>query len=198
MTGPDRRPARLHVATLHTPAGPFTLLFGDSGVAAAGFTADPADLRRLLGPQRNAILHTVADAGAVGAAIAAYFAGDLAAIDQVPVTAAGTAYQERAWAALRSLQPGEPVTYAELAARTGSPAAPRAVGSACGRNPTALVVPCHRVVRADGTLGGFLWGIDVKRWLLDHERRHAGLQGCAPNFPPHPRESGRGLHSSGA
>lgn len=185
MTNPDRPPARLGATTLCTPAGPFTLLLGDGGVAAAGFTADPEDLRRLLGPQRDATLHTVGDAGRVGAAVAAYFAGDLAAIDHVPVSAAGTAYQGRAWAALRSLPPGAPVTYAELAARTGSPAAARAVGSACGRNPTALVVPCHRVVRADGTLGGFLWGTDVKRWLLEHERRHAppAARGTAASLP---------------
>lgn len=174
MTSPTPPVALFDVTTLRTPAGPFTVLLDASRVMAAGFTADPEQLRGLLAdPHRGATLRTVGDAGTVGAAIGAYFAGDLAAIDDVPVAVAGTPYQERTWAALRSVQPGRPVTYSELAVRARSPAAARAAGSACGRNPTALVVPCHRVVRADGTLGGYLWGTDVKRWLLEHEQRHA-------------------------
>lgn len=164
----------MHAATTATPVGAFTVLLDDDGVAASGFTADPEDLRRLLRPaRRGARLRPLADAGAVTRALTAYLAGDLAAIDDVPVSVAGTAYQERTWKVLRDVQAGTPVTYGELAARTGSPAAARAVGSACGRNPTALVVPCHRVVRGDGSPGGFAWGVQVKRWLLDHERRHA-------------------------
>lgn len=180
----------LEAATLATPAGAFTMLVGADGLAAAGFTSDPEDLRHLLPvARREATLRTVDDAGAVGAALAAYFAGDLAAIDGLRVAAAGTVYQQRAWAALRALPPGRPVSYGELAARTGSPGAARAVGSACGRNPTAVVVPCHRVVRADGAVGGFLWGADVKRWLLAHEARHAGLTQVSP--PPRPHARGR-------
>ena len=69
---------------------------------------------------------------------------------------------------------GEPVSYTELAARTGNPAANRAAAQACARNAAALFVPCHRVIRTDGTLGGFRWGLPAKRWLLDHEA--AGLR----------------------
>lgn len=173
--------ASLDAATMPTPAGAFTVLVDGDGVVASGFTTDAEGLRHLLRPTlRNARLRAVPDAGVVSRAVAAYFAGDLSAIDDVAVSVAGTAHQERVWAALREVPAGTPVTYGELAAHTGSPAAARAIGTACGRNPTALLVPCHRVVRGNGTPGGFAWGADVKRWLLDHERRHAAAGDRVP------------------
>ena len=83
----------------------------------------------------------------------------------------GGAVPGHAWNVLRDVQPGEPVTYTEFAALAGRPAAVRAAAQACARNAAALFVPCHRVLRTDGSLGGFRWGLDVKRWLLGHERR---------------------------
>jgi O-6-methylguanine DNA methyltransferase len=74
---------------------------------------------------------------------------------------------------MRKIKPGTTRSYAELAHRVGAPRAVRAVGTACGRNPIGLVVPCHRVVRTDGGLGGYGWGLDRTRWLLDHERANA-------------------------
>lgn len=179
----------LQSATLLTPAGPFTLLAGPEGVVAAGFTTDSAALRRLL-RGATATAPPVEGADAAARAFAAYFAGELDALAGLPVAAAGTAHQERTWAALRDVPAGERVTYGELAARTGSGA--RAAGSACGRNPACVVVPCHRVVRADGGLGGYLWGTPAKRWLLDHERRHAGNAPLTPaSRPPRPRARAR-------
>jgi methylated-DNA-[protein]-cysteine S-methyltransferase len=70
---------------------------------------------------------------------------------------------------LRTVKPGAPVTYADYATLAGSPTAVRAAASACARNAAALFVPCHRVVRTGGALGGFRWGVDAKRWLLTHE-----------------------------
>jgi methylated-DNA-[protein]-cysteine S-methyltransferase len=81
----------------------------------------------------------------------------------------GGVFLTAAWKTLREVPAGEPVSYTELAARTGNPAATRAAAQACARNAAALFVPCHRVIRTDGTLGGFRWGLPVKRWLLDHE-----------------------------
>jgi methylated-DNA-[protein]-cysteine S-methyltransferase len=78
---------------------------------------------------------------------------------------------ERAWAVLRSIPAGAPISYTEYAAKAGRPDAVRAAAAACARNAAALFVPCHRVRRGDGTLGGFRWGLPVKRWLVDHERR---------------------------
>jgi len=88
----------------------------------------------------------------------------------LPLDVRGTAFQQRVWRELQRIPRGETITYAELAARIGSPTAVRAVGTACGANPVALVVPCHRVVRADGTLGGYAWGLDRKVSLLRVEQ----------------------------
>jgi methylated-DNA-[protein]-cysteine S-methyltransferase len=99
----------------------------------------------------------------------AYFAGDIDALDGIPVDTAGTPFQERVWAELRNIPVGETISYRELAERVGSPHAYRAVGAANGQNPVSLVNPCHRVIAADGTLGGYGGGLDRKAWLLQHE-----------------------------
>jgi methylated-DNA-[protein]-cysteine S-methyltransferase len=113
------------------------------------------------------------DAGAcreIAAVLAAYFGGDLGAIDALEVDARGTGFQRRVWDALRTIPAGTTWSYAELARAVGQPTATRAVGAANGRNPIALVVPCHRVIASDGTLGGYGGGLEMKRWLLRHER----------------------------
>ena len=88
---------------------------------------------------------------------------------QLPLDVRGTAFQERVWQALREIPPGSTVSYAELAARIGAPKAVRAVGSACGANPLAVAIPCHRVLRSDGNLSGYRWGLERKRMLLLRE-----------------------------
>jgi methylated-DNA-[protein]-cysteine S-methyltransferase len=98
----------------------------------------------------------------------AYFAGDLREFD-LPLAPAGTPFQLRVWAALRRIPFGETISYSGLARRIGSPDAVRAVGAANGRNPLPVIVPCHRVIGADGSLTGFGGGIERKRWLLEHE-----------------------------
>jgi methylated-DNA-[protein]-cysteine S-methyltransferase len=109
------------------------------------------------------------DLGPFTQAVAAFHDGDVAAIDGIPVRQSSGEFLVHAWAVLREVPPGEPVTYTEFAELAGRPAAVRAAASACARNATALFVPCHRVLRIGGALGGFRWGVDVKRWLLDHE-----------------------------
>jgi methylated-DNA-[protein]-cysteine S-methyltransferase len=100
----------------------------------------------------------------------AYLAGELDAIDGIEVDTGGTEFQRKVWAALRRIPPGRTISYAELARAVGAPSAVRAAGTANGSNPVPVVIPCHRVVRSDGTLGGYGGGLDRKRWLLDHER----------------------------
>ncbi len=99
-----------------------------------------------------------------------YFAGERTRFD-LALAPAGTPFQQAVWAALRTIPYGETRTYTEQAVAVGRPSAVRAVGAANGRNPIAIVVPCHRVVGADGSLTGFGGGIDRKRWLLGHERQ---------------------------
>jgi O-6-methylguanine DNA methyltransferase len=107
-------------------------------------------------------------------ALTAYFDGDLRALDAVPTVTGGTDFQRSVWAALRDIPPGETEGYGQLAARIGRPSASRAVGAANGANPVAIIVPCHRVIGASGSLTGFGGGLSRKAWLLEHERRHAG------------------------
>ena len=99
----------------------------------------------------------------------AYFAGDLHAIDAIRVEADGTPFQREVWAALRTIPVGQTMSYGELAARLERCKAVRAVGLANGANPIAIVVPCHRVIGADGSLTGYGGGLERKQWLLAHE-----------------------------
>ncbi len=112
------------------------------------------------GPPPAAVLHALDD----------YFAGNYAALDRIKVVTGGTPFQRDVWRALRKIRPGSTMSYGELAARIGRRGASRAVGAANGSNPIAIVVPCHRVIGADGSLTGFGGGLPRKRWLLDHER----------------------------
>jgi methylated-DNA-[protein]-cysteine S-methyltransferase len=107
---------------------------------------------------------------AIRGALEAYFEGDITAIDRVQVQADGTPFQMKVWKALREIPAGETISYGELAARIGQPTASRAVGLANGSNPISIVVPCHRVIGANGKLTGYGGGLERKRWLLDHER----------------------------
>nr|WP_214633072.1 methylated-DNA--[protein]-cysteine S-methyltransferase [Spelaeibacter cavernicola] len=160
-----------HYATVDTPIGPFTAIIdADGAVLASGWTADTETLRPVVhSTLRPAELRRRRDLGPVTAAITAYHDGDLVAIDAVPVVQRSGEFLEHAWSVLRTIPAGAPVTYSEFASLAGRPDAPRGAASACGRNAAALFVPCHRVVRIGGSLGGFRWGLDAKRWLIAHE-----------------------------
>lgn len=157
------------IQTVSTPDGAFTVLADEEGrVLASGWTADhDRIIERLRAGDRPAMIRTgTTDAAA---AVDAYYSGDLAAIDAVAVSQRGTPMQVAGWEALRRITPGEPLTYAEFAVALGSPSAVRAAASICARNAPALFVPCHRVLRTGGALGGFAWGLEVKRSLLERE-----------------------------
>jgi methylated-DNA-[protein]-cysteine S-methyltransferase len=112
---------------------------------------------------------------AAKAQLAAWFAGELETFD-LPLAPAGTPFQRRVWDALLEIPYGTTTTYGDLARRLGDPKAVRAVGLANGRNPIPIIIPCHRVVGADGSLTGYGGGLERKRWLLHHEAAHAGLR----------------------
>lgn len=119
------------------------------------------------------MLEPVNDPDEITSAIHAYFEGDLTALDEIEVDGGGTDFQRRAWQALRAIPPGETRTYGQMAAALGRPNAARAIGMANALNPISLVVPCHRLVGRNGALTGYGGGIERKRWLIDHERRHS-------------------------
>jgi methylated-DNA-[protein]-cysteine S-methyltransferase len=110
----------------------------------------------------------------VRAQLAEYFAGERREFD-LPLNARGSAFQQRVWAALREIPYGETASYGKTAVAIGSPDAARAVGLANGQNPISIIVPCHRVIGANGSMTGYGGGLDAKRWLLSHEAAHAGL-----------------------
>ncbi|MFZ7087287.1 methylated-DNA--[protein]-cysteine S-methyltransferase [Curtobacterium sp. RRHDQ10] len=157
------------IATLDTPDGPFTVLEDDDRrVISSGWTDDPA---RILARLAERYRPRVVVPGEIAAAdaVAAYYDGDLDPVMQVSVRQFGTELFAEGWRQLRSIPAGSVVTYTELAAKMARPDAVRAAASVCARNAPALFVPCHRVLRSDGTLGGFAWGLDVKRSLLERE-----------------------------
>ena len=144
------------IAVISFPLGTFSATVRDGVVTAAVFDAASHPEHR--------------DAWGVYDTLAAYFAGDVDALDRISVEPEyGTPFQRDVWKRLREIRPGAPISYGELARRVGYPNASRAVGSANGANPIALIVPCHRVIRTGGALGGYAFGLKHKRWLLDHE-----------------------------
>ena len=159
-------------STADTPFGPFTAVVDDDGaVLASGWTTRPDELTALI---NNRLLteqpRETADLGPVSRAVRDYHDGDPRAVDSVPVRQSSGEFLETAWLALREVPAGQPVSYATLAELAGRPKAVRAAAGACARNAAALFVPCHRVLRSDGSLGGFRYGTHVKQQLLDHER----------------------------
>ena len=160
----------LLAATHPTPAGPITLITGPDGVCAAGFTDDLALVSALRGPVHlRADVRLVADAGDASKAVLAWAEGDVDAPLAVGAALEGTDFQRSVCAALRTIPAGRPLTYTGLAAAAGRPAAVRAAARGCATNRVSLFVPCHRVVRSGGAVGGFLWGPTVKEALLAHE-----------------------------
>ena len=167
----EKFPERLRIDRLATPIGEALIVTDPDGVLRALDWADcerrMAELIRLqygaLPSERGAA------PGRIKAALRRYFAGDLGALATIPWRTAGTAFQRAVWNGLVRITPGETLSYGALAARLGCPKAVRAVGHANGANPISLVLPCHRVIGADGSLTGYGGGIARKRWLLEHE-----------------------------
>jgi methylated-DNA-[protein]-cysteine S-methyltransferase len=179
------RKLRLLTETLLTPIGKLVIISDESGCLRATDWADYDDrMRHLLARHYgadNVTLVPAARSSGPAPAIAAYFEGDLHAIDFLPTATEGTPFQKRVWQALREIRSGQTLTYGALARRLGTPAAVRAVGLANGANPIGIVVPCHRVIGADGSLTGYGGGLERKRWLLNHEQQtmQRSLLSCA-------------------
>jgi methylated-DNA-[protein]-cysteine S-methyltransferase len=168
---------------VESPLGPLHLSAVDAGLCGVGYGVPPGPgprYRRTVARGHARTAHVAPSLPAGPAAdriledasqrLAAYFgAGDLRALDALPVALRGTPFETRVWLALRTIPPGGTLSYADLARRVGALRAARAVGVAVGRNPLPLVLPCHRVVGVDGALLGYGGGLERKAWLLHHE-----------------------------
>ena len=163
------RATAIEVAVVPSPLGPIHVATREGTLCALSFddywTHEQQHLARRFGTVRL-------EPGACGEVVAAvdrYFAGEIAALDGVAADPGGTPFQARVWRALREIRSGRTLSYRDLAASIGEPTAVRAVAAANGRNPIPLVIPCHRVIGADGRLVGYGGGLDRKAWLLRHE-----------------------------
>lgn len=166
------RGATIRFAVVESPLGPLLVAATEKGICRLTFDEDEAALRR-----RFPSATVSADDGSMAALIAGVLqaVATPAAMPDLPLDVAGTAFQQAVWAELRKIPPGETRSYGDIAAAVGQPGAVRAVGTANGSNPVAILVPCHRVIRSDGTLGGYAGGLERKRKLLEAETE--GRQG---------------------
>lgn len=151
-----------------TPLGPLTAARSAAGLSGLWFDGQKHHPGPLAVPEDDGSDPVLS---ATAAALAAYFSGK--SYDLPPLDPAGTAFQREVWQALLAIAPGQPATYGALAGRLGRASAARALGAAVGRNPISVLVPCHRVVGADGSLTGYAGGLDRKRALLTLENVHA-------------------------
>jgi methylated-DNA-[protein]-cysteine S-methyltransferase len=168
-TRPTAHPVTLDVAVLPSPVGPLVVMAREGVVVTSGFgTVD--EVSALLPPYlRDAELREDADLGSIADAVAAYTSGDLEALDTVLVEQPGGPFLSEVWRVMREIPPGTTWSYTELATKAGRPSAVRAAGQGCALNRVAPFVPCHRVLRSDGTLGGYAYGLPTKRALLAFE-----------------------------
>ncbi len=156
---------------LDTELGTIALVCNDAHLIAVEFQGFGARMDAYLKARYGDFrLARVADPLNITSRLEDYFRGDLASLSGITVDLFGTAFQQSVWRALREIPIGETVSYGQLAARIGKPAASRAVGMANSKNPIGIVVPCHRVIGADGSLTGDAGGVERKRWLLAHEQ----------------------------
>jgi methylated-DNA-[protein]-cysteine S-methyltransferase len=161
-------------ATMATPLGPVQLEFSAAGLKNLTFAGKkvssrnasedsipgmPSLPKKTLQTWRNQVAQALEE----------YFAGKPGSFENLPLDLTGSPFHLRVWQELRKIPPGKTVSYQDLARRLGKPLAARAVGQACGANPIPLIIPCHRVIAANGALGGFSSGLERKRWLLEHE-----------------------------
>lgn len=163
----------IHHHTVQCSLGPVLMAWSAQGLCAvlpgAPTLSQQADLQRRL-PAAVLLAATVgATPPWLDAAIAA-LDGDASQVAAMPLDPQGSGFQLQVWDALRQIPVGQTRSYAQLAQAIGQPAALRAVGAACGANPVAVLIPCHRVLRSDGTLGGYHWGVELKRHLLQREQ----------------------------
>jgi methylated-DNA-[protein]-cysteine S-methyltransferase len=164
---------RIFLERIESPVGEVVIgCDGDDALRIVDFADYRARMLTLLVRQygeKAVALEQACKPSAAARALAAYFRGDIGAIALVKTATGGTEFQRKVWKALRAIPAGETTTYGRLAAHLGMASAARAVGLANGANPIAIVVPCHRVIGADGTLTGYGGGMARKQWLLAHE-----------------------------
>ncbi len=158
---------KLTFDTFDTPLGEMTAVFNGDALCLLDFSDCPERIEKLLRRRfKNYEKSTQTNPLGIRDRVHAYFKGDTDAFDGVKLDTGGTAFQQTVWQALQKIPRGRAISYGELARTIGNPKAVRAVGGANGKNPVAIIVPCHRVIGSDGTLTGYAGGVERKRQLL--------------------------------
>jgi methylated-DNA-[protein]-cysteine S-methyltransferase len=161
---------KLWIDTIESPIGKISIVVDGEHLCALDFADYHTRMMKLLARRYESVdLSPQLNPLGLIERLQAYLAGDLTSLDQIPVRMGGTAFQQQVWLKLTEIPVGEVWTYGQLAKSIDRPTASRAVGMANSLNPIAIVVPCHRVIGAQGKLTGYAGGIDRKQWLLQHE-----------------------------
>lgn len=161
----------LQLDRIASPIGELVLVVDGVELVALDYAEYEQRMLRLLGRRYGEFaLEPEADPHGYSRRVQAYLAGDMAALNVIPVSTGGTPFQRQVWSALREIPAGSVISYGQLAAKLGRPNAARAVGMSNSLNPIAIVLPCHRVVGANNSLTGYAGGLERKAWLLEHER----------------------------
>lgn len=164
-----RRYMKLVSSTVMTPDGMFHMIMDDHEVVrASGFGPLEELVKRLPGELQSSTIEPETD-HAYADLVKAYYDGDTTALDRIPRVQDGSDFQRRVWAAIAAIPFGETRSYKHLANASGNPAAIRAAGTICGLNKLILLVPCHRILKSDGSIGSYLYGPIIKESLLKHE-----------------------------
>jgi methylated-DNA-[protein]-cysteine S-methyltransferase len=160
----------LETVEVSSPVGVWSLVASPHGLCLLHGGADWDEVGAVLHRRFGAVsLRGARDPFEAASRLRAYFAGELGALEGLPVDPGGTVFQQSVWTALRRIPAGRTWSYSDLATAIGRPTATRAVGAANGRNPVAVVIPCHRVIGKSGGLTGYGGGLERKAWLLRHE-----------------------------
>jgi methylated-DNA-[protein]-cysteine S-methyltransferase len=160
----------LWIDKIPSPIGTILLVVEGQHLCALDYAGYEQRMTELLKPRYGDFrLKKSCDPCGLSTRMRAYLHGEYGALDEIPVLTGGTPFQQQVWATLRTIPPGTVMTYGEMATKLGKPTAFRAVGAANALNPIAIVVPCHRLIGANGSLTGYAGGLERKRWLLEHE-----------------------------
>jgi methylated-DNA-[protein]-cysteine S-methyltransferase len=159
----------LFKTTHRTPIGLLYLISSEDVLLGAGFRSFEDLIERMDPDDSSLEAKNVKTIPIISDLIADYFAGDFSALGGIKVRQPGEKFSQAIWKAMRKIPAGKTLSYSDLAARAGSPAAVRAAGTACGRNLIAPIIPCHRIIKSGGALGNYGYGLETKDWLLRHE-----------------------------
>jgi methylated-DNA-[protein]-cysteine S-methyltransferase len=160
---------QLELTTVKTPLGDLVVIADVGVVIVSGWFSQQDAIARIPASYNGAKIRTTKSIPGINDAVVAYFAGDITALRKVPWRQDGGQFMQRAWRAMSQIPAGSTVSYTDLARQAGNAKAFRAAATACSSNLVAPFLPCHLVVRSDGSLGGYYYGLAHKRWLLNHE-----------------------------